>query len=136
MLLDVKLLTLVFQSSAVRMLFFEKTKNKRKVSVSNFKVFWNFSIFPFFACFPKHLHLWFDSSCVDYMYNKQESWDLLIYCRVSQSGVLEPQGVHKKFQGIQILTYGYANFEIGGMRIRKIIAWGYAKTSKVNSYLD
>ena len=51
-------------------------------------------------------------------------------------GTLAPQGtqkvpgVCKKFQGRQIITQGYVNYDIGGMQIRKIIAWGYVKISK------
>ena len=52
---------------------------------------------------------------------------IIAYARVSQPGVLEPQGVSKKFQGVreksqdmQIMAGGYANYDIGGTRIRKI----------------
>ena len=50
--------------------------------------------------------------------------------RVYQPGVLEPQGYAKKFQGMHIKAKVFANYEIGGTQIRKIIAWGYAKGSK------
>ena len=39
-------------------------------------------------------------------------------------GDLEPQGVRKKFQGIQITTQGYANYDIGGTWMEKV-QWMY-----------
>ena len=62
----------------------------------------------------------------------------IVQIMVSQHGILEPQrvsklflGVKEKFWGITIIAQGYLNYDIGGTRIRKIIAWGYAKILRV-----
>ena len=61
----------------------------------------------------------------------------MVYIRGSQLGVLELQGVReklqgvrKKFQGMKIIVLGYAKYDIRGTWIRKIIVWGYTKSSK------
>ena len=52
---------------------------------------------------------------------------IVIQCKMpynggSQLGVLEPQGVREKFQGVVFIAQGYANYGIEGTQITKIIA--------------
>ena len=51
----------------------------------------------------------------------------MLYIRGSQPGVLEPQGVSEKlqgvrnkFQGMKIIVYGYAKYEIRGRGLGKL----------------
>ena len=45
-----------------------------------------------------------------------------LYQGFSQLGVFEPHGVGEKFQGMQIIVRGYANYSIGGTPIKKMFS--------------
>ena len=45
-------------------------------------------------------------------------------------GYLSPRGYTKRSSEMQIIALGYVNYDIGGTQIKKIIAWGYVKSSE------
>ena len=65
------------------------------------------------------------------LYTLLQSWNLflIVQLRVSQPGLLEPQGVSKN-SGATQKVQGYANYDFGSTWIWKTLSWKYAKISK------